>query len=84
MTTVGLQAGNTYNFRVYARNTVGFSIPAQVSILCAQIANVPATPTTTVSGSNVVVSWVAPYNGATPITSYTITIRQSDTLTYST
>lgn len=84
VTTVGLQAGNTYNFRVYARNTVGFSIPAQISILCAQIANVPAAPITSVSGSNVVISWVAPYNGATPITSYTITIRQSDTLTYST
>ncbi len=34
--------------------------------------------------SNVVISWIAPYNGATPITSYTIMIRQSDQVTYST
>lgn len=34
-TTTGLLAGKTYNFKVYARNSVGLSLPAAVSILAA-------------------------------------------------
>jgi molybdopterin-binding protein len=37
---------------------------------------------TVVSGSNVIVTWVAPSNGGSPISKYTITFRQSDGITY--
>lgn len=84
-TTTGLLPGKTYNFKVYARNSVGLSLPATVSILAAQIPDVPGVPTTVVSGSNVIISWAAPiFDGASPLTSYTILIRQSDEVTYST
>ena len=44
----------------------------------------PTAPTTSVvSNTGVVVTWVAPFNGGSPITAYSITIRQSDGLTYS-
>ena len=84
-TTTGLQPGKTYNFKVYARNSVGLSLPASVSILAAQISDVPGAPTTQVSGQNVIVSWPAPlFDGATPLTSYTILIRHRDGVSYST
>jgi hypothetical protein len=39
----------------------------------------PNPPTTTISNRwNVVIDWVAPYDGGTPITSYTIEIRTTD------
>jgi len=65
----------------------GFSFKSlEVSILAAQIPAVPATPVTTWyrESDEVVVSWVAPDNGGSPITSYTIYIRQSDGTTYTT
>jgi hypothetical protein len=50
-----------------------------VSILAAQIPDILDSPTTTISARwNVVIDWTAPYNGGTPITSYTIEIRTSD------
>ena len=75
----GLTAGGTYAFRVMARNSVGF-IPfsAAISILVAQGPSTPIAPTTSISGSNVIVNWTAPYTGATRITSYLITIRASN------
>ena len=69
-TEVGLSPGSTYNFRVYSRSSVGLSAPGEIAIICAQIPDVPDAPTTTVDGSNLVVTWIAPYDGSTPITSY--------------
>jgi hypothetical protein len=40
--------------------------------------------TTVVSNTDAVITWVAPFNGGSPITSYTILIRQSDGVSYST
>jgi hypothetical protein len=46
-TATVLTAGLTYKFKVEARNTYGFSaLSDEVSILCATIPSVPATPTT--------------------------------------
>ena len=44
----------------------------------------PFAPTTTWLPDNVVITWVSPDNGGSPITGYTITIRQSDSITFST
>ncbi len=44
----------------------------------------PLAPTTTISNRwNVIIDWIAPYNGGTPITSYTIQIRTTDSSIYS-
>jgi hypothetical protein len=46
-TTIGLTQSLTYKFKVEARNTYGFSVlSTEVSILCATVPSVLATPTT--------------------------------------
>ena len=45
-TTIGLIAGNTYKFRVLARNSVGLSGPTEISVLVAQIPDTPVAPVT--------------------------------------
>lgn len=77
--STGISAGATYVFRVMARNSVGFSpLSAPLAILAAQVPSAPTAPTTSVSGSNIIVNWVAPYTGASRITSYLITIRAAN------
>jgi len=73
-TSISLYSATTYSFKVKARNSVGFSdFSLPISILAAQIPDIPLAPTTTISDRwNVVIDWIAPYNGGTPITSYTI------------
>jgi len=50
----------------------------KVSILAAEKPAKPAAPTTVISGSNVMIDWVAPNANGSPITSYTITIKKLD------
>jgi hypothetical protein len=50
--------------------------------VAAQLADAPVEPTTVTNQATIVVNWSLPYNGATSITSYTITLRESDELTY--
>jgi hypothetical protein len=46
--------------------------------------SVPAAPTTTNPSSTTVgITWIAPAQGSTPITGYSVAIRQSNGLTYS-
>ena len=62
-TQSSLTEGNTYQFRVRARNAVGFSPYSTVfSILAATVPSKPASPTTTLSGDStqVVIDWTAP------------------------
>jgi len=52
---------------------------SEVSIRAAAKPNVPAAPSTTVNTNvSVTISWTAPSNGGSAITSYTVKIRQSD------
>jgi hypothetical protein len=78
-TATALTTGNTYKFKIQTRNSYGLSAySTEVSILCATVPSIPATPTTTVLGDQVVINWNAPSDNGTPITSYTITFRKSD------
>ena len=53
-----------------------------ISILTAQVPAQPIAPTTNWLPDNVVISWTAPDNGGSPITGYTVMIRQSDANTF--
>ena len=62
-TAIGLTAGTTYAFKVYALNSVGYSLGSDPkSILAAQRPDVPSAPSTEISGNFVKVSWVAPFD----------------------
>jgi hypothetical protein len=48
-------------------------------ILTARIPDIPDAPITTISDRwNVIVTWTAPYDGGSQITSYSILFRTSD------
>lgn len=49
-----------------------------VSILAAQVPAQPEPPVTTFDSDNMIISWVAPDDGGSIITSYTIFVRTSD------
>ena len=62
-TATGLTTGTTYSFVIQARNSFGISVySTSISILCAYIPSIPVSPTTSVVGSNVIVTWTAPNN----------------------
>jgi hypothetical protein len=86
-TATDLYPGLTYKFRVFARNSVGYSSASDsVSILTAIVPAAPNTPATYVEANNVRVVWEAPsvdsldaYGSA--ISAYRVLIR-SDSDTY--
>jgi hypothetical protein len=53
-----------------------------VSILAAQVPAQPSAPVTTWSPDDVVVTWTESDNGGSPITGYTLSIRESDDATF--
>lgn len=53
-TTIPLLKGQTYNFKVEARNTVGYSLHSEIlSILVAQVPDQVAEPSTSIDGVTV-------------------------------
>lgn len=83
-TATGLTTGTTYSFKIQSSNSFGISdYSSSFSVLCAFVPVAPLAPTTSVSTSNVVITWNAPSsNGGSPLTSYSIYIRKAD-LSYS-
>jgi len=76
---VGLTAGVTYKFKIEARNTNGYSVYSnELSILCATVPSVPATPVNSNILNQVKFDWTAPAENGLAITSYTVLIRSSD------
>jgi hypothetical protein len=54
-----------------------------VTILASQVPAQPDAPVTTWSPDDVIFTWTAPDDGGSPITGYTVSIKQSDDSTYS-
>jgi hypothetical protein len=82
-TATSLTADTIYAFKVEARNLVGHSVESSsISIRAAGVPYTPAAPTTTQNGVNVDIAWTAPFDGGSALTTYTITIRQSDGSTF--
>lgn len=81
-THTGLIEGTTYVYKVKARTVFDLSDYSNtVSILAADIPYQVSAPTTSISGDNVKIDWVAPFNNGDPISSYTISIRHKDDIT---
>lgn len=74
--STGIGSGSTYQFKVQARNTVGFSgDSATLEIVAASAPDSPAAPTTASSDdTNVVIDWTAPATNGDDITGYIILI----------
>lgn len=86
-TVTGLSQGNVYKFKVQSRNLYGYSdlMSNEIAVLAAQIPDVPQAPVTSfdASADTVIVDWIAPDARGSPITSYTIYLREVDGTTYS-
>jgi hypothetical protein len=73
----GVSQGETYTFRIRSKNRWGWSTDysTTTSIIAAKPPTSVSAPTTTVSGSDVVVNWSSSFdNGGLPVTEYTVKI----------
>lgn len=69
----------TYKFKVESRNSFGFSVLSnEISILCATVPSIPATPLTENILEKVLFDWTAPTGNGLSISSYSVLIRKSD------
>lgn len=76
--SVLITPGATYRFKVYARNSVGYSVASQIlPILCGQVPDKPAAPTTARSSSSIVTSWTEPYDGGNTIYAYKVLFEEA-------
>ena len=67
--------GSNYKLKLQARNSVGFSLfSVETIIRAARISDPPTNVITTIDKPNLIISWTPPYDGGSPITSYTIQI----------
>lgn len=78
-------SGEVYNFRVQARNTVGYSSFSDV--IAVRVARVPDPVSDIQTQENVadrfvLVTWENPYDGGSPIFEYLVEFLQSDGVTY--
>ncbi|MDR3442429.1 MAG: fibronectin type III domain-containing protein, partial [Legionella sp.] len=73
----GLTNGTSYTFAIYASNALGNGPSANSNAVTPSVpATVPGAPTgvtATAGNTEAAVSWTAPSNGGSPITSYTVT-----------
>ena len=74
-TVMGLTAGKTYEFKVEARNSYGYSAGSSVlTLLCAFVPDSPTMIETANVNDKVSVSWSEPVTNGSPITAYKILI----------
>ena len=72
----GLTAGTSYSFKVNARNKYGYSDQSlSLTVLCAYKPNKPVAPVTAIATNTVVLTWTAPNSNGSPITKYTVLIK---------
>jgi hypothetical protein len=68
--------GNTYKFKVQARNSVGYSaFSDEFSVTAATIPSQPAQPTTSLTDNLLTVKWTQPAENGQVITSYQVYIK---------
>jgi len=74
-TVTGLTPGGSYQFRYRAKNIYGWGPTSTAETIIAATSPSQMDPvTTSISGSNVKISWSAPDSNGSPITAYTVSI----------
>jgi hypothetical protein len=72
---LGLSLGTIYEVSIEAQNAEGYSAPSEtLSFLHALPPEAPSAPTTTNSGTGVVIDWTPPNDNGAPMTSYRVFI----------
>jgi len=76
----GLVNGRSYRFTIYATNNIGNSPVSDfsISVVPKTSPNQPIGFSVFQADKNFIVQWIVPYNGGSPITSYIITLLDSD------
>lgn len=80
----GLTTGLTYNFRIEARNSIGYSTYSNVvTAMAAIVPTAPAAPSTAMDVNNVIIDWSSPSSSSqtaygSAIVGYKVNIRWSD------
>jgi len=78
-TISSLTSGTEYKFRLRAKNSLGYGVySSEVAMTPAATPSTPSAPVTTLDEPYARITWSAPSDNGSPITSYTITILQQD------
>jgi hypothetical protein len=76
-----LTKGLYYRFRYRVKNIYGWSDYSDIVIqIAARTPDVPVAPVTSNTQTSVTITWEIPYNGGTPVTSYSLLIKTHDDL----
>jgi len=60
-TATGLIAGNVYYFKISAHNALGYGPQSSAfGIMAATVPGIPSAPTTSIIGTNLVITWSLP------------------------
>lgn len=68
----------TYKFAIAGKNELGEGqVSDTFSLVCATKPQIPTAPTTSIQGTNVLISWTAPDNGGSTILSYRVQVKDA-------
>jgi large repetitive protein len=75
-TVGGLTSSLQYSFKISSRNEYGQSVYTEpITILSANVPYQPTAPTTSFVGSNLVISWIPPVSGGSPVLGYKVMVK---------
>ncbi len=78
-TASSLTGGSTYKFKVKATNIYGYgTFSSELSVTTSDVPSQMSAPTTSLSGTNVVVAWAEPNTNNEAIDQYEIQFKKSD------
>jgi hypothetical protein len=80
-----LANGASVYAKIIATNAAGssaYSVASSAGAVLPTVPSVPSALTSAILGTNVVITWVAPFDGGSGIIGYTVTILKSDDVTF--
>lgn len=81
--TEGVSKGIDYRFRLRSKNLYGFGAYSTIAVIrSSDVPDKPVEPSTAIDGTDVVITWTAPYENSEVLTEYDLQIRKGDGLTW--